>query len=136
MAKRNLPKRLFKAPDRVSSYHHDRSPMGRMKRMAREHEDVLQNIEFALVNGHLDDPGIDDRAVIEALQVSLTGSEPDDERVDGLVMALRAIRQFREDIDDAVWRGAIHVVADSVRRHSALRPGETSYLSFVAEYVK
>jgi hypothetical protein len=136
MAKRNLPKRLFKAPDRVSRYQHDRSPMGRMKRMAREYEDVLQNIEFVLVNSHRDDPEIDDRAVIEALQASLTDAEPDDERVDGLVMDLQAMREFREDITAAVWRDAIHVVADSVRRHSELRPGETSYLSFVSQYVK
>ena len=136
MAKRNLPKRLFKTPDRISSYQHDRSPTGRMKRMAREHEDVLQNIEFALVNGHRDDPDVDDHAVVEALQASLTDVPHDDPRVDGLAMALRAMRQFREDIDDATWIQALRVVADSVRRHSELRPGETSYLSFVSDYVR
>ncbi len=51
MAKRNLPRRLFKAPDRVSSYQHDRSSTSRMKQMSREHMDVLQNIEFSLVSG-------------------------------------------------------------------------------------
>jgi uncharacterized alpha-E superfamily protein len=135
MAKRNLPKRLFKTPDRVSSYQHDRSPTSRMKHMARDHEDVLQNIEFALVNGHREDPEIDDRDVFEALRVSLNDGETDEERVDGLVMALRATRQFREDITDDVWREALRVVADSVKRHSERRPGETSYLSFAGQFV-
>ncbi len=50
-------------------------------------------------------------------------------------MALRAMRENREDITDDVWREALHVVADSVKRHSELRPGETSYLSFASRFV-
>ena len=135
MAKRNLPKRLFKTPDRVSSYQHDRSAMSRMKHISRDHRDVLQNIEFALVNGHREDPQIDDHDVFEALRASLNDTEPDEEPVAGLVMALRAMRQLREEITDDVWREALHVVADSVKRHSELRPGETSYLSFTSKYM-
>ena len=52
-----------------------------------------------------------------------------------LVMALRAMRQLREDLTDDVWREALRVVADSVKRHSDFRPGETSYLSFAGQFV-
>jgi hypothetical protein len=135
MAKRNSPRRLFKAPDRVSSYQHDRSSTSRMKQMSREHMDVLQNIEFSLVSGHRNDPSIDDRAVFEALSASLSNREPGEQPVSGLVMALQEMRQYREDITDDVWREALRVVGDSVKRHSELRPGETSYLSFAGRFV-
>ena len=135
MAKRKLPRRLFKAPDRVSSYQHDRSSTSRMKQMSREHLDVLQNIEFSLVSGYRKDPSIDDRAVLEALGASLSNREPGEQPVSGLVMALRAMREYREDITDDVWREALHVIVDSVKRHSELRPGETSYLSFADRFV-
>jgi uncharacterized alpha-E superfamily protein len=137
MAKRQPPKRLFKNRDRVSSYESERSrsPSKLMKRMAGAHEDVLQNIEFALVNRHREDPGIDDRAVDEALRCSLNDTEPSDARVADLVGALEAIRQFREDISDDVWHDGLRVVRDSVHRHSRLRRGETGYLAFAGQYV-
>jgi uncharacterized alpha-E superfamily protein len=106
-----------------------------MKQRSREHLDVLQNIEFALVDGYRNDPSIDDRDVFEALSASLNDREPGEQPVSGLVTALRAMRQFREDITDDVWRDALRVVVDSVKRHSDLRPRETSYLSFAGRYV-
>ena len=137
MAKRQPPKRLFKNRDRVSSYESERSrsPIKLMKRMAGAHEDVLQNIEFALVSRHREDPGIDDRAVDEALRCYLNDTEPSDARVADLVGALEAIRQFREDISDDVWHDGLRVVRDSVHRHSRLRRGETGYLAFAGQYV-
>ena len=134
MAKRNPPKRLFKA-DRVSSYQHDRSPISRMKQMSRAHEDILQNIEATLVAEWREDPDIDDRSALEALQASVSGAGAEDARVSGLVAALRSIREFRAEVGDATWLEAVRVVADSVRRHSKREPGETSYLEFVAPYV-
>ena len=59
--KRKPPRRMFRTPDRVSRYEHDRSPIGRMKRVAREHEDVLQGIETLFVSRREEDPGVDDR---------------------------------------------------------------------------
>jgi len=134
MAKRQLPKRLFKQ-DHVSSYKADISPKARMKRLAREHEDVLQNIEFALVRCHRDDPRVDDRVADEALGAAIRGVEPDEPHAADVFAALASIRQMREDVEDGVWRDALQVVRDSVRRHSERRPGETSYLDFVAPYV-
>lgn len=136
MAKRNLPRRLFKAPDRASSYQHDRSATGRMKHMAREHEDLLRAIETALVRAHRADPSIDDRAVMEAIRAASTDAEPEDVRVRALAAALRSIPGQLGEIPVDVWRDGLRVVADSVKRHSERRPGETSYLAFVAPYVK
>jgi hypothetical protein len=135
MAKPKPPKRLFKSPDRISSYHVDRSPKARMKQMARDHEDVLQNIEFALVNGHRDDPRIDDHDVFEALRASRNGKEPEEPRAASLFAALAAVREMREDIDDLVWRQALQVVEESVKRHSDMRPGDTEYLKFAGRFI-
>ena len=135
MAKKRPPRRLFKTPDRVSSYQHDRSPVSRMKRMAREHEDVLQNIEFALVDGRRDDPGVDDRDALAALIACRLGTEAEEPRVGELVDRLTAIRELREDVSADVWAEALRVIEDSVRRHSNLRPGEISYFDFAARYI-
>jgi hypothetical protein len=135
MAKRKLPKRLFKNRDVVSSYKSNLSAGKLLKRMSRDHEDVLQNIEFFLVQCYRQDPEIDDRAVDAALQAYLNNSEPEDEKVGILLDALDTVREFRSDVDDEVWRDAVRTVRDSVRRHSSRRPGETGYLDFVAPFV-
>jgi hypothetical protein len=138
MARPNKPpKRLFRTEDRVSSFEHDRlkSPGKRMKVMSRDHEDVLQNIEFAVVTQFREDRGIDDRHVDEALTVTIENGEPSDRRVDDLVYAIDQMRLLREDVSDDVWRTALLTVRDSVRRHSGRRPRETSYLDFVSPYV-
>ena len=132
------PKRLFKTEDRVSSFEADRlrSPGKRMKVMSRDHEDVLQNIEFALVTQFREDRGIDDRHVDEALTVAIDNGTPSDRRVEDLVSAIDQIRSLREDVSDEVWRTALLTVRDSVRRHSDRKPRETSYLDFVSPYVR
>jgi hypothetical protein len=138
VAKNNLPKRLFKTTDRVSSYQHDRSPTRRMKEMARDHQDVLQNIEFALVNAHRADARVDDGVVLAALTACRTGKskESDEPRVLDVVDLLDEIRALREDVADDVWAECLQVVEDSVRRHSDRRPRETSYLDFAARFIR
>src|SRR5262249_35059950 len=106
MAKRKLPKRLFKNKDVVSSYQSDLSAGKLLKKMSRDHEDVLQNIEFTLVQCYRQDPEIDDRAVDAALQAYLNNSEPEDELVVALLDALDAVRECRSDVDDRIWRDA------------------------------
>jgi hypothetical protein len=133
--KRKPAKRLFKTPDRASSYGQERSAKGLMKHMARDHQDVLQNIEFVLVTLRRRDPEIDDRAVSAALRASVAGKEPDDPRAASLFQNLAQIRAMREDLSDEVWHGALRVVDESVRRHSQCRPGETGYLRFVSQYI-
>jgi hypothetical protein len=136
MAKPKPPKRLFKNTDRVSSYEHDRSKINLIKHMSRDHLDVLQNIEFVLVEAHRADPKVDDRIVHEALSATLSRKTVDDPDVAELVALLDNMRIIREDVGDDVWRAAIKLVDDSVRRHSDLAPGNTAYLLFVSKYVK
>ena len=73
MATPQRPKRMFKGQERASRYEVDRQPKARMEQMASEHQDVLQNIEFVLVNEHRADPTIDDRHVDAALKTALGG---------------------------------------------------------------
>jgi hypothetical protein len=136
MARRQLPRRLFKGRDVVTPYKNEPTGTKLMRRMADEHEDVLQNIEFAIVNAHKNDPGIDDAIAHEALRAALHGEEPSDPRAADLLEALDVMREFRQDVDDDVWDKALRVIDDSVRRHSQLAPGETSYLSFVRQFVR
>jgi hypothetical protein len=133
--KRKLPKRLFRAPDRASSYEEARSSSARMKHAARDHQDVLQNIEFVLVKLWRQDPAIDDRAATTALRASLAGREPDDPRAAELFRSLAEIRAMRADVPEDVWRGCLRTVDDSVRRHSDRRPGETGYLRFASQFI-
>jgi hypothetical protein len=103
--------------------------------MSRDHQDVLQNIEFALVTGHREDPRVDDRDARSALRACLQGKDADGPRAARLAESLAAIRRLREDISDAVWNDALRVIEESVRRHSGFRPGETSYLAFASQFI-
>ena len=139
MLPKKLPKRLFKSKDVIHSYEHERSTKLGMKRMTRDHIDVLQNIEFTLVDAARHDPTIDDRMIAEVLRIGLNrGIVPDDadDRVLWMWERLEAMRSTREDVTDAQWTAGLNVVNQSVRRHSDLMPGETGYLDFVSEYVK
>lgn len=133
--KRKAPKRMFKTADRVSRFVHERSPIGRMKRMAREHEAVLQGIESVLVSGREVDPAVDDHAAAAAIHAALTDTVPDDPRVAPIARELAAERAAH-DVPDRIWHDALRVVRDSIHRHSAIGPGEVSYLDFVAEYME
>ena len=59
---------------------------------------------------------------------------PLDSRVSRLVDGLAEIRAFRSDISDDIWILGLRVVMDSVRLHSAMSPGETTYLEFAGEF--
>ena len=109
-----------------------------MKHLERDHLDVLQNIEFALVQIARQDPVFDDRMIDQALRFCTKGTEPPedaDHRVPLLVRVLDMMRERRRDVSDDVWIAALRKVDESVQLHSVLRPGEKSYLQFVEEYV-
>jgi hypothetical protein len=105
------------------------------KEMMREHEDVLQNIEFTLVRAWRDRPEVDDKAALDALSAALRREEPGAEPCRLLFDQLRAARETRPDVADETWAKGLRVVAESVRRHSDLRPGSTGYLDFVAPFL-
>jgi len=138
MPARKLPKRLFKNKDVIHVYQHDRSAKAGLKRMTRDHVDVLQNIEFALVRQAGEDPNIDDRMIDQALRSCINQTDPPDDagfQVVRLCGALETVRSMREDVSDDTWTAGLRTVDQSVRRHSNLSPGETTYLDFVRDYV-
>jgi len=110
-------------------------PADPMKEMMREHQDVLQNIEFTLVTAWRSRPAIDDRAALDALTAALRREEPAEEARRLLFDQLRAARETRPDVSDETWGKGLRVVADSVRRRSDLRPGSTDYLDFVSPFL-
>lgn len=110
-------------------------PQKSMKRMARDHLDVLQNIEFALVSRYRSDRSIDDRIVADALRAAILDTAPEDIRAQSLNEGLADIREIRSDVSDDIWRDGLRTVLQSVHRHSSLIPGSRGYLDFVSDYI-
>ena len=110
-------------------------PRKSMKRMTRDHLDVLQNIEFVLVSGYRSDRSIDDRIVADALKAAIHSDVPEGTCAQSLNERLENIRDLRSDISDDVWRDGLRTILQSVHRHSSLKPGSRGYLDFVSDYV-
>ena len=106
-----------------------------MKRMSRDHQDVLQNIEFVLVTRYREDRTIDDRIVADALEAAIHGDTPEDTLAQSLNESLEGMREFRREISDETWRDCLRTVLQSVHRHSSLRPGSRGYLDFVSDFI-
>ncbi len=106
-----------------------------LKRMPRDHQDVLQNIEFVLVSGYRSDRSIDDRIVADVLKAAILDDIPEDARAQTLNEGLEEVREIRSDISDDIWRDGLRTVLQSVHRHSSLIPGSRGYLDFVSDYV-
>jgi len=106
------------------------------RQMTSSHEDVLQNIEFALVAAFRDHDAIDDRAALAVLEAALHNRQPDDHIVEIAVGMLGGIRKMRSDVSDDVWLDCLRLVIASVHRHSSLKPGDTGYLDFVRQFVQ
>jgi hypothetical protein len=106
-----------------------------LKRMVRDHQDILQNIEFILVTKYRNDHRIDDRIVADALKAAIRGDIAEDALAESLNEGLEEMRLFRSDVSDDVWRDGLRTVFQSVQRHSYLRPGEREYLDFVCNFI-
>ena len=106
-----------------------------LKRMSRDHQDVLQNIEFVLVTRHREDRSIDDRIVADALEAAIHGDTPEDNLAQSLNESLEGMREFRCDISDEIWRDCLRTVLQSVHRHSSLARGSRAYLDFVSDFI-
>jgi len=108
-----------------------------MKRVAGRHVDLLQNIESAIVDCYRRDPdnALDDASVLKSLRQFLLKKSPDDSLQGILVEALNAVREFRSEVPDELFRDAVRVVMASVETHSTLARGETSYLDFVQGFL-
>jgi len=106
-----------------------------LKRMRRDHLDVLQNIEFVLIRNYREDNTINDHIVEVALRAAINRDVPKDDCAQLLNRELETIRQFRSDVSDDIWRDALRTVLQSVHRHSNLKPGSRDYLDFVSDFI-
>lgn len=106
-----------------------------LKRMTRDHVDVLQSIEFTLVSAYEKDGSIDDRIIAEVLKAAIRDETPDGACAQSLNEDLTEMRELRADVPDKIWRDGLRTVLQSVQRHSNLRPGEREYLDFVSDFI-
>lgn len=106
-----------------------------LKRMTRDYQDVLQNIEFVFIVRYREDHRIDDRIVANALKAAIRGDTAENILAESLNEGLEEVRLFRSDISDDIWRDGLRTVLQSVHRHSYLRPGEREYLDFVSDFI-
>ena len=106
-----------------------------LKRMTRDHVDVLQNIEFTIISAYDKDDSLDDRIIAEVLHAAIRDEVPDDARAQSLHEDLIEMRHLRANVSDDIWRDGLRTVLQSVQRHSNLWPDERSYLDFVSDFV-
>ena len=106
-----------------------------LKRMVRDHQDVLQNIEFVFISRYREDRRIDDRIVADILKAAIHGDKAEDALEESLNKELEEVRLFRSDVSDDIWRDGLRTVLQSIHRHSNLRPGEREYLDFVCDFI-
>jgi hypothetical protein len=107
-----------------------------MDRMAETNLDVLQNIEFVIVETDKSLDGLDDLRVNQAIKAAIDGRRPEDPLAQQVADAICAERELRPDVTDNVFREALAVVKQSVGNHSSLRPGERGYLDFVCKFIR
>jgi hypothetical protein len=106
-----------------------------LKRMTRDHQDVLQDIEFVFISRYREDGCIDDRIISIALKAAIGGDTAENALAESLNKDLEGVRLFRSDVSDEIWRDGLRTVLQSVQRHSNLRPGEREYLDFVSYFI-
>ena len=106
------------------------------RRMIRDHVDLLQNIEATLVEAAHQSDDFDDYIVELVLRAAIARGEPDNPTVIEAKSRLEIIRDMRRDVTDELWINGLQTIYSSLRRHSDCRPGDTTYLDFVAGYVR
>ncbi len=105
------------------------------QRMIEQHQDLLQNIEFALVTAYRENTAIDDATMAKALKNLILSQPPGGEPEQKLTEALTEVREMRSDITDNIWRDGLRTVLQSIDRHSNLKPGKRDYIEFISRYV-
>jgi len=106
-----------------------------LKRMTRDHQDLLQDIESVFISRYREENRIDDRIVSNALKAAIGGDTAEDALAESLNKDLEGARLLRSDVSDEIWRDGLRTVLQSVHRHSYLRPGEREYLDFVSSFI-
>jgi hypothetical protein len=116
-------------------YVREENPHKIFRKMTTDHVDVLQNIEFILVEAYREHEEVDDRVVASALKAVINNHLPEDETVRMIFNQLYAMRIQRSDVSDEIWTKGLKVVLESVHTHSDNEPGDTDYLDFAAKYI-
>ena len=106
-----------------------------LKRMIRDHLDVLQNIEFVFISWYCENHCIDDCIIAEALKAAIHDDTAENALAESLNKELHEVRLFRSDVSDDIWRDGLRSVLQSVHRHSNLRSGEREYIDFVSDFI-
>ena len=105
------------------------------RRLVRDHSDLLQEIELALVNAASDSDRIDDPCIEKILRYAINQRASEDPVINLGLDSLAAIRRQRDEDPGELWSDALRVVYTSLKRHSSCEPGEVNYLRFVSQYV-
>jgi hypothetical protein len=124
-----------KKPKKRRPYVREENPHKIFREMTTRHTDVLENIEFVLVDAYRKDDKIDDRIVALALKAAINGQNSADELAAMIFNRLSLTRQQRKDVSDEIWTNGLKVVLESVHTHSDIEPGDTDYLDFAAKYL-
>ena len=127
-----MVKRKFK---KRRNYQRKENPKKMMKEMANNHLDVLQNIEFSILETCREHQKIDDRTVAAALKNAIDGSEPADLLTTELVKNLDHYRHLNLSVSDEIWTKGLEVVLNSVHTHSDTKPGDKYYLAFIQSFI-
>lgn len=112
-----------------------RCPPDVFETMVESHQDVLQNIEFAIALAWRGDATIDDLAVKQALMASLRGDARETGGAKRVQEMLTDAREARPEIADLIWHNGLLVILDSVGNHSSTAPGARNYLHFIDDYI-
>jgi len=112
-----------------------RANRGLTRRTARDHEDVLRDIETVLVRAARQFNDVDDAACHAAIESLLTDQPARDSLSAMLADGLRRVRRLHRDVTEEVWQDSLRVVARSIRNHSSREPGEVGYLAFVDLFI-
>jgi hypothetical protein len=138
MAKFKPPRRLFGNSDVVHSFQGRRGNPAGPSRLAPNRPDGLQHVEFAFAALAKKDLEVDDRAVLEAIQLALKGSKAEEStapKVAELRALIESVRETRTNVSDSEWANTLRSVVKSVRSQSGLEPGERDYLDFIGRYL-
>jgi hypothetical protein len=124
-----------KRPKKRRPFERKENPDKIFREMTTQHVDVLENIEFVLVEAYRKNEEVDDRVVASALNGAIHTRLPEDETTKKIFNRLFAMRVQRGDVSDEIWTNGLKVVLESVHTHSELSPGDTDYLDFAAMYI-
>jgi len=111
------------------------NPHALFRKMTRDHIDVLENIEFVLVEAWREHPEIDDCMVEDALEAAISRDTASDELSEMLLERLNSVRLMRSDVEDKIWKAGLKVVLESVHTHSDAMPGDREYLAFIDQFI-